>query len=105
MEAPKNLDELWQQQAEAHALLMKDPRRLLQTRELANVAGKLIDIVKAKLVACELCGVEADIPQLGKYRGDTRAVRPRQIKDAQLPAGTDSAAPASPGTRKAPASR
>jgi len=69
MQAPKDLDELWDQQGKALALLHEDPRRLLQTRELANTAGKMIDIVKCKLVACELAGVEADIPQLGKFKG------------------------------------
>lgn len=80
MQAAKDLDELWEQQAKAHAQLMEDPRRLLQTRELANTAGKLIDIVKCKLLACELSGSEADIPQLGKYKGkpSTRKALPEK---------------------------
>ena len=80
MQPAKDLDELWEQQAKAHAMLMEDPRRVIQTRELANTAGKLIDIVKAKLVACELAGVEADIPQLGKFRGAASPQRQKLLR-------------------------
>jgi len=69
MQPAKDLDELWEQQAESLALLMKDPRRMLQAREAANTAGKLIDIVKSKLIACQMASCEPDIPQLGKFKG------------------------------------
>lgn len=81
MQPAKNLDELWDQQAKAHAMLMEDPRRLLQTRELANTAGKMIDIVKAKLVACELAGSEADIPQLGQFKGHPSPSRRKRLEN------------------------
>jgi hypothetical protein len=81
MQPAKDLDELWDQQAKAHAMLMDDPKRLLQARELANTAGKLIDIVKTKLVACELAGAEADIPQLGKFKGKPRTGGRRLLGD------------------------
>src|ERR1700747_685961 len=66
MRAPKDLDELWEQQAKAYARLEDDPKLLEQTRELANTAAKLIDIVKIKLTACSMAGMKPDIPQIGK---------------------------------------
>ena len=66
MRAPKDLDELWEQQAQAYARLENDPKLLEQTRELANTASKLIDIVKIKLTACGMAGVKPNIPQMGK---------------------------------------
>jgi hypothetical protein len=69
MRAPKDLDELWEQQAQAYARLENDPKLLDQTRELANTASKLIDIVKIKLTACNMAGMKPDIPQMGKLHG------------------------------------
>lgn len=79
MQPAKDLDELWEQLAESNTRLMKDPRLLLQTREIANTAGKMIDIVKSKLVACELAGVEEDIPQLGKFKGKVNPIRQKLL--------------------------
>lgn len=69
MRAPKDLDELWEQQAQAYARLEQDPKLIEQTRELANTAAKLIDIVKIKLTACNMAGTKPDIPQIGKLHG------------------------------------
>ncbi|HZR66016.1 MAG TPA: hypothetical protein VFA85_12755 [Terriglobales bacterium] len=69
IEAPKNVDELYHQLAESFAQLRDDPRRIHQVKELANVAGKMIGIVKAKLCYAALRGQEPDIPYLGKTSG------------------------------------
>jgi len=73
MQAAKNLDELWEQQAQVHSKLVSDSTYLKQGIALTNNAGKLINIVKTKLVACALVGCEPKIPQLGAFKG--KAVR------------------------------
>ena len=77
MRAPKDLDELWEQQAQAYSRLEDDPKLVEQTRELANTASKLIDIVKIKLTACQMAGAKPDIPQMGKLDGGPRAISAR----------------------------
>ena len=63
---PENLDDLSARMMNQFALLERNPDRYEQTRELANLAGKIIDVAKVKCFAAEQRGVEADFPILGK---------------------------------------
>jgi hypothetical protein len=49
--------------------LRQDPKRMLQARELANEAGKIIGTVKAQLEYSLLRGEEPEIPFMGKTTG------------------------------------
>lgn len=70
MRGPKDLDELFEEQAKAYARLKDDPELLPQVKQLADTAGKMIDIVKIKLTACGMSNMKPDgIPQLGKLNG------------------------------------
>jgi len=77
----KNLDELWDQLAESGRLVLRDTKRVHQAKEFSNNAGKMINVVRAKLVGCELAGTEPDIPQMGKFKGaPSSAVRSRRSR-------------------------
>lgn len=69
MSKPKDMTELRDQLLEAFDLLRGDPRRMLQTKELTNTAGKVIGTVKSQLEYSLLRGEEPDIPFMGKTTG------------------------------------
>jgi hypothetical protein len=66
---PKNLDELNFQLSEAFAWVRDDPRRAAQVKEMANVAGKILNGIKLKLVYAALRSENPEIEWLGKTSG------------------------------------
>jgi hypothetical protein len=69
MAKPKDITELRDQLLDAFDALKGDPRRMLQTKELANAAGKIIGTVKSQLEYSLLRGEEPEIPFMGKTSG------------------------------------
>lgn len=69
MPAPKDITELRDQLLEQFELLKNDPRRMLQTRELTNAAGKVVATIKCQLEYSLLKGEQPEIPFLGKTSG------------------------------------
>ena len=69
MSRPKDIVELRDVLLDAFDQLKADPKRMLQTRELTNTAGKIIGTVKAQLEYSLLRGEEPDIPFMGKTSG------------------------------------
>ncbi len=69
MSIPKDITELRDQLLEQFELLKNDPRRMLQTRELTNAAGKVVATIKCQLEYALLKGEEPDIPFLGETSG------------------------------------
>ena len=67
---PTTIDELNRDLAEAFALLRDDPRRANQVKEMANVAGKIVNGIKLKLVYAALRGENPEIPFLGRTSGE-----------------------------------
>lgn len=65
----KSVDDLNRELAEAFLLLRDDPRRANQVKELANVAGKIINGLKLKLVYAALRGEHPEIEMLGPTSG------------------------------------
>lgn len=49
MNTPKNITELRLELSESFASLKKDPKRLLQTKELSNAVGKIMSTLKVEL--------------------------------------------------------
>jgi hypothetical protein len=45
----KNIEELEQQLGKMFDMLMEDPRRVIQAKEIANLGGKLINAQKASM--------------------------------------------------------
>jgi hypothetical protein len=70
MSKPKDMTELRDHLLEAFDQLRADPRRMLQTKELTNTAGKIIGTVKSQLEYSLLRGEEPKIPFMGKTSGN-----------------------------------
>lgn len=66
---PNDVIELRIQLLEAFSLLRDDPRRFNQTKELANVAGKVIAATKMKMEYAYLRGEEPEDAFLGQTSG------------------------------------
>lgn len=71
MGKPKDITELRDELLDAFEALKADPRRMLQTKELTNTAGKIIGTVKSQLEYALLRGEEPEIPFMGKTSGKT----------------------------------
>ena len=69
MSKPKDMTELRDQLLDAFDALKADPRRMLQTKELTNTAGKIIGTVKSQLEYALLRAEEPEIPFMGKTSG------------------------------------
>lgn len=67
MAAPTNIEQLRNQLCDAFDMLKHDPRRIAQTCELANVAGKVIASCKLEFEVAVARKEQPDIPFL-KYR-------------------------------------
>lgn len=67
MAAPQNIEQLRNQLCEAFDMLKHDPRRLNQTCELANVAGKIISSCKLEAEVAQFRKELPEIPFL-KYK-------------------------------------
>jgi hypothetical protein len=74
MSKAKDITELRDALLESFDQLRQDPKRMLQARELANEAGKIISTVKAQMEYSLLKGEEPDIPFMGKTSG--KALKP-----------------------------
>jgi hypothetical protein len=66
---PTDVIELRDQLLQAFSLLRDDPRRFNQTKELANVAGKVISATKLKMEYAFMRGEEPEGAFLGKTSG------------------------------------
>lgn len=66
---PGNITELRDQLLDAFGALKADPKRALQCKELANVAGKVINTVRIQMDYAELRGDIPEIPFVGKTGG------------------------------------
>ena len=71
MAKPKDMTELRDSLLDAFETLKGDPKRMLQTKELTNTAGKIIGTVKSQLEYALLRGEEPEIPFMGKTSGKT----------------------------------
>jgi len=69
MAQPKDIKELRQQLLEAFDQVRQDPRRAIQAKETANLAGKVLGTIKVELEYAMMRGEEPDIPFLGKTSG------------------------------------
>jgi hypothetical protein len=69
MSAPKNITELRDQLLDQFEALKNDPRRMLQTRELTNAAGKVIATLKCQLEYSLLKGEQPAIAFMGETSG------------------------------------
>ena len=69
MARPNDITELRNSLLDAYEQLKQDPRRVVQTKELVNAAGKIIGTVKSQLEYCLLRGEEPEIPFMGKTSG------------------------------------
>ena len=69
MSKPKDITELRDALLDAFESLKADPRRMLQTKELTNTAGKIIGTVKSQLEYALLRGEEPEIPFMGLTSG------------------------------------
>jgi hypothetical protein len=69
MAKPKNMAELRDQLLDAFEQLKTDPRRINQCAELANIAGKTINTVRAELEYALMRGEMPEIKFLGETSG------------------------------------
>lgn len=69
MASPKDITELRNQLLESFDAVRQDPRRAVQTKEISNCAGKIMQSVAVQLEYAHLRGEEPDIPFLGKTSG------------------------------------
>lgn len=65
--APQTLDDLWLGLGEVFADLRNSTIKPSIAKEMNNSAGKMVNIVKAKLEAAALSKEVPNIPQLGTY--------------------------------------
>ena len=66
---PTNITDLRDQLLDAFVLLKNDPKRVLQCKELANVAGKVINTVRVQIEYAELRKELPEIPFVGPVKG------------------------------------
>lgn len=69
MQNPENIEALRNELLTSFTELRQDPRRVIQAKELANLAGKVLGTVKAQMVYALARGEEPDIPFLGPTSG------------------------------------
>ena len=58
----KNIAELEQKMGDMFDLLMKDPKRVVQAKEIANLGGKLIGCQKASMDYATIHGKKQILP-------------------------------------------
>lgn len=58
----KNIAELETKMGDMFDLLMKDPKRIHQAKEIANIGGKLINIQKVSIDYANLHGKKQKLP-------------------------------------------
>ena len=58
----KNIAELEQQLGDMFDLLMKDPKRVIQAKEIANLGGKIINAQKVSMDYANMLGKKQVLP-------------------------------------------
>jgi len=58
----KNVAQLEKDMGEMFDLLMKDPKRVIQAKEIANLGGKLINIQKVSMEYASMLGKKQKLP-------------------------------------------
>ena len=58
----KNIAELESEMGKMFDLLMKDPKRISQAKEIANLGGKLINIQKVSIDYANMHGKKTKLP-------------------------------------------
>ena len=58
----KNVAQLEKDMGDMFDLLMKDPKRVVQAKEIANLGGKLINIQKVSMEYAEMLGKKQILP-------------------------------------------